>query len=96
MPTEPAPYQPTVADIERRDVADIERRDDAERKQRDAYLDELRTVAQKARAEGRDRERERVIRILEARLDPKHADYYARFAVAEILAAVRSGEEPGR
>lgn len=86
MPTEPAPYQPTIADIARRDAAEIKRQA--------AYLDELRAVTQKARAEGRDREQERVIRILEARLEPKHSDYYARFAVAEILADVRTGREP--
>lgn len=83
MPTEPAPYAPTIADIERRDAA--------ERKQHAAYIDELRAVAQKARAEGRDRERERVVRILEANV---HRDLSR--ALVAIDAAVRSGEEPGQ
>ena len=87
-PTEPAPYQPTVADIERRD--------DAERKQHAAYLDELRAVTQKARAEGRDRERERVAAIVTRRLDRRNALQSARAELSAVLAAVRTGKDPDR
>ncbi len=87
-PTEPAPYQPTVADIERRD-------DDA-RKQRAAFLEELRAVTQKARAEGRDRERERVAAIVTRRLDRRNALQSARAELSAVLAAVRTGKDPGR
>ena len=91
-PTEPAPYQPTVADIERRD--------DAGRKQHDAFIDELRAVTQKARAEGRDRERERVERLAARRLAPilasaaVHPTWCADIEL--FLAAVRTGKDPGR
>lgn len=87
-PTEPAPYQPTVADIERRD-------DDA-RKQRAAFLEELRAVTQKARAEGRDRERERVAAIVTRRLDRRNALQSARAELSAVLADVRTGKDPGR
>ena len=87
-PAEPAPYQPTVADIERRD--------DAERKQHAAYLDELRAVTQKARAEGRDRERERVAAIVTRRLDRRNALQSARAELSAVLAAVRTGKDPDR
>ena len=87
-PTEPAPYQPTVADIERRD-------DDA-RKQRAAFLEELRAVTQKARAEGRDRERERVAAIVTRRLDRRNALQSARAELSAVLADVRTGKDPDR
>lgn len=88
-PTEPAPYAPTIADIERRD-------DDA-RKRQAAYLDELRAVAQKARAEGRDRERERVIRILEALCrKPPTTEIALAAGLAVAIAAIRTGKAPDR
>ena len=87
-PTEPAPYQPTVADIEPRD-------DDA-RKQRAAFLEELRAVTEKARAEGRDRERERVAAIVTRRLDRRNALQSARAELSAVLAAVRTGKDPDR
>lgn len=88
-PAEPAPYAPTVADLERRD--------DAERKRQAAYLEELRAVTEKARAEGRDRERERVIRILEAlcrESPPTVLALAARLVTA--ITAIRTGKDPDR
>ena len=91
-PTEPAPYQPTVADIERRD--------DAERKQHAAFLEELRAVTEKARAEGRDRERERVERWIAQRVEPLIATATVRSAVKRDLqlfvTAIRTGKDPDR
>lgn len=90
-PTEPAPYQPTVANIERRD-------DDA-RKQRAAFLEELRAVTEKAHAEGRDRERERVAAWIRYYLAPMQRDP-SRFDVTHcvdlFVTAVRTGKDPGR
>lgn len=87
-PAEPAPYAPTVANIERRD--------DAERKQHAAFLDELRAVAQKARAEGRDRERERVAAIVTRRLTAPIGLDSARVELSDLLTAIRTGKDPDR
>ena len=90
MPTEPAPYAPTPADIARRDAAEIKRQA--------AYLDELRAVTQKARAEGRDHERARVERLFSKHLAPIIAHGKDGFDVTErlqlFIADVRTGREP--